>query len=167
MTTTHEAPSRPPAQPATAAPLAEDLLGLSRERLAEVLASVVDKPFRVRQIHQALYERGARDFAEMTDLSKELRARLAERFRIGLPAVASRHESSDGTCKYLFRLHDGAPVEAVGIPDEGRPTFCLSSQAPAPSASRATGELGATSRPARSWPRCWPSAPTAGCRPRG
>lgn len=106
-----------------------DLLGLSRERLAEVLAPVVDKPFRVKQIYQALYERGVRDVSEMTDLSKELRTRLAERFRIGLPAIASRNESSDGTCKYLFRLHDGATVEAVDIPDEGRHTFCISSQA--------------------------------------
>ena len=106
-----------------------DLLGLSREQLAAVLAPVVDKPFRVKQIHQALYERGVRDFSAMTELSKELRARLAERFRIGLPAIASRHESSDGTCKYLFRLHDGATVEAVDIPDEGRRTFCISSQA--------------------------------------
>ncbi|HSS52578.1 MAG TPA: 23S rRNA (adenine(2503)-C(2))-methyltransferase RlmN [Thermoanaerobaculia bacterium] len=106
-----------------------DLLGLSRERLAEVLGPVVDKPFRAKQIYQALYERGARDFSDLTDLSKELRARLAERFRIGLPAMASRHESADGTCKYLFRLHDGATVEAVDIPDEGRHTFCISSQA--------------------------------------
>ncbi|HYX26654.1 MAG TPA: 23S rRNA (adenine(2503)-C(2))-methyltransferase RlmN [Thermoanaerobaculia bacterium] len=106
-----------------------DLLGLSRERLAEVLAPVVDKPFRAKQVYQALYERGARDFAAMTELSQELRARLAARFRIGLPAVASRHESADGTCKYLFRLHDGATVEAVDIPDAGRHTFCISSQA--------------------------------------
>ncbi|MBW8875945.1 MAG: 23S rRNA (adenine(2503)-C(2))-methyltransferase RlmN [Acidobacteria bacterium] len=118
--TTSEAPT---------APERVDLLGLSRERLAAVLAPVVDKPFRVKQVYQALYERGARDFAEMTELSKELRVRLAARFRIGLPAVASRHESADGTCKYLFRLHDGATVEAVDIPDNGRHTFCISSQA--------------------------------------
>jgi 23S rRNA (adenine2503-C2)-methyltransferase len=106
-----------------------DLLGLSRERLAEVLAPVVDRPFRVRQIYSALYERAVRDFSELTDLPKDLRARLAERYRIGLPGVAERHESSDGTCKYLFRLADGATVEAVDIPDRGRRTFCISSQA--------------------------------------
>ncbi len=128
-TTTRDTPSLPSLPPESAAPERVDLLGLSRERLAEVLAPVVDKPFRVKQVYQALYERGVRDFSEMTDLSKELRSRLAERFRIGLPAIASRHESADGTCKYLFRLHDGATVEAVDIPDETRRTFCISSQA--------------------------------------
>jgi 23S rRNA (adenine2503-C2)-methyltransferase len=106
-----------------------DVLGLSRERLAEALAPVVDRPFRVQQIYRALYERAARDFAEMTDLSKDLRVRLAERFRVGLPAIASRHISEDGTGKYLFRLADGATIEAVDIPDRGRRTFCISSQA--------------------------------------
>jgi 23S rRNA (adenine2503-C2)-methyltransferase len=106
-----------------------DLLGLSRERLAEVLAPVVDRPFRAGQIYQALYERAARDFSAMTDLPKDLRARLAERFRVGLPEIASSHLSEDGTCKYLFRLHDGATIEAVDIPDRGRRTFCISSQA--------------------------------------
>jgi 23S rRNA (adenine2503-C2)-methyltransferase len=106
-----------------------DLLGLSRERLAAALASVVDRPFRVHQIYGALYERAARDFSEMTDLPKDLRVRLGERFRVGLPAIAARHLSADGTCKYLFRLADGATVEAVDIPDRGRRTFCISSQA--------------------------------------
>jgi 23S rRNA (adenine2503-C2)-methyltransferase len=106
-----------------------DLLGLSRERLAEVLAPVVDRPFRAGQIHRALYERAVRDFTEMTDLPQELRLRLAERFRIGLPEIASRHLSADGTCKYLFKLADGATIEAVDIPDRGRRTFCISSQA--------------------------------------
>jgi len=106
-----------------------DLLGLSRERLAEVLAPVADRPFRARQIYQALYERGARDFAEMTDLPQALRQRLAERFCIGLPEIASRQPAADGTCKYLFRLADGATIEAVDIPDRGRRTFCISSQA--------------------------------------
>ncbi len=106
-----------------------DLLGLSRERLAEALAPVVDRPFRARQIYRALYERAARDFAEMTDLPRDLRLRLAERFRVGLPEITSRHLSADGTCKYLFRLADGATIEAVDIPDRGRRTFCISSQA--------------------------------------
>ena len=106
-----------------------DLLGLSREELARELAPVIDRPFRAGQIYQALYERGVRDFSEMTDLSKDLRIRLAERYRIGLPEIAERRLAGDGTCKYLFRLHDGATVEAVDIPDRGRRTFCISSQA--------------------------------------
>lgn len=106
-----------------------DLLGLSKEELAATLAPVVDRPFRAGQIYSALYERGAAGFSEMTDLSKDLRARLAERFKIGLPTISERQLASDGTCKYLFRLADGATVEAVDIPDRGRRTFCISSQA--------------------------------------
>jgi 23S rRNA (adenine2503-C2)-methyltransferase len=106
-----------------------DLLGLPRERLAEALAPVVDRPFRVEQIYKALYERAVPGFEAMTDLSKELRARLAERFRIGIPEITERRLAADGTCKYLFRLPDGATIEAVDIPDRDRRTFCISSQA--------------------------------------
>ena len=109
-----------------------DLLGLSRERLAEALAPApvgIDRPFRVEQIYRSLYERAVTGFSEMTDLSKDLRARLAESFRVGLPEISSRHISEDGTGKYLFRLADGATIEAVDIPDKGRRTFCISSQA--------------------------------------
>jgi 23S rRNA (adenine2503-C2)-methyltransferase len=129
FTTTEIRPAAQTAAPAVSADARVDLLGLSRERLAEVLAPVVDRPFRARQIYQALYERAVRDFSELTDLSKDLRARLAERFRIGYPEIAERRLSSDGTCKYLLRLADGATVEAVDIPDGKRRTFCISSQA--------------------------------------
>jgi 23S rRNA (adenine2503-C2)-methyltransferase len=106
-----------------------DLLGLAPDRLREVLGGLSDRPFRAAQIFHALHVRGVRDFAAMTELDKELRARLAARFRIGWPAVEAREQSADGTCKYLFRLHDGASIEAVDIPDRRRRTLCISSQA--------------------------------------
>jgi 23S rRNA (adenine2503-C2)-methyltransferase len=121
--------TQPAAEPKAAADPRADLLGLSRERLAEVLAPVVDRPVRARQIYQALYERAVPDISELTDLPKDLRARLAERFRVGHPEIDERNLSSDGTCKYLFRLPDGATIEAVDIPDGKRRTFCISSQA--------------------------------------
>ena len=117
---------------ATAAPpcdLRPDLLGLAPERLREALGELSDRPFRAEQIFQALHVRGVREFAAMTDLRKDLRERLAERFRIGWPEIASRAPSADGTCKYLLRLHDGATIEAVDIPDGRRRTLCISSQA--------------------------------------
>jgi 23S rRNA (adenine2503-C2)-methyltransferase len=123
---TSEAPS---SEAPSAEPLKPDLLGLPRERLAVELAPIVDRPFRATQIYRALNERAAGSFAAMTELSQELRDRLAARYRIGLPAIAARNEAQDGTTKYLFRLHDGATIEAVDIPDRGRRTFCISSQA--------------------------------------
>jgi len=122
------------------------LLGLSRERLAELLDPVVDRPFRVRQIYDALHQRAVADFGEMTDLPKDLRAALAARFRVGMPRVVRRAASDDGTVKYLFEVErpgrpdeehagppaEGAPgatIEAVDIPDGDRRTFCISSQA--------------------------------------
>ena len=106
-----------------------DLLGLSRQRLGEILAPVVDRPFRVEQIYKALYERAVPGFEAMTDLGKELRSRLAERFHVGIPEISERRLAADGTCKYLLRLPDGATIEAVDIPDRDRHTFCISSQA--------------------------------------
>ena len=120
MTTTPQPPAEGPRP---------DLLGLSLARLAELLAPVLDKPFRARQIYDALNRRFVADFSAMTELSLDLRRRLAERFSIGLPAIAERRVAVDRTTKYLFKLADGAVIEAVDIPDRGRRTLCISSQA--------------------------------------
>ncbi|MBZ0113599.1 MAG: hypothetical protein K8J08_14135, partial [Thermoanaerobaculia bacterium] len=105
------------------------LLGLSRQQLTEVLGSTIDRPFRVEQIFRALHEGGCGDFADMTNLSHELRSTLASQFDTGALEVSERHEARDGTTKYLFELHDGATIEAVDIPDSDRRTYCISSQA--------------------------------------
>jgi 23S rRNA (adenine2503-C2)-methyltransferase len=122
-------PTPPAGERTTAAPDRPDLLGLTRDRLAERLAGVVDRPFRVEQVYRALHLRGVDDFAAMTDLPLELRGRLAERFSIGTPRVAERLRSADGTVKYLLELADGAVIETVDIPDGDRHTLCISSQA--------------------------------------
>ncbi len=106
-----------------------NLLGLPRRRLAEVLGPHVDKPYRTDQIYRSLYQRGVLDLAAMTELSKDLRARLGSHFVIRSPEVVARHRSADGTEKYLFRLSDGATIEAVDIPEGRRRTLCISSQA--------------------------------------
>ncbi|HEX2253641.1 MAG TPA: 23S rRNA (adenine(2503)-C(2))-methyltransferase RlmN [Thermoanaerobaculia bacterium] len=120
---------RPAADPRPA------LLGLPRQRLAERLAPVVDRPFRVGQVYDALHRRGVADFASMTELSRELRDELDRRFRVGQPEIVERRPAADGTTKYLLRLADGATVEAVDIPAPRaatpgeRHTLCISSQA--------------------------------------
>jgi len=106
-----------------------DVLGLSLPRLREALAPVLDRPFRAGQIYDAIHRRGVLDFAAMTDLPQAMRAELAAGFRLGLPEIAERRVSADGTAKYLFRLPGAATVEAVDIPDRDRRTFCISSQA--------------------------------------
>ena len=111
------------ARSANGDPIGVALLGLSREELAEQLEPWIDHGFRTRQIWEQIYRRGAGAFEEMTDLPLELRRRLTARFRVGLPALAGRHEASDGTVKALLRLDDGVLIEVVDIPDGRRRTL--------------------------------------------
>ena len=89
----------------------------------------VERAFRADQIYRAIYEQDVRSFDEITTLPLELRNRLGEHFTLGLPEVVKRHRSADGTEKFLFRLTDGATIEAVDIPEGDRRTLCVSSQA--------------------------------------
>ncbi|RMD63928.1 MAG: 23S rRNA (adenine(2503)-C(2))-methyltransferase RlmN [Alphaproteobacteria bacterium] len=105
-----------------------NLVGLSRAELAEAVAAMGEPAFRARQLWHWIYHRGATDFAAMTSLSKTFRARLAERFTIRRPAVATAQASVDGTRKWLLRLGDAQEIETVHIPDDDRGTLCVSSQ---------------------------------------
>jgi 23S rRNA (adenine2503-C2)-methyltransferase len=107
-------------------------VGLTREALREALiaAGTPEKQakMRVNQIWQWVYFWGIRDFAAMTNLAKDYRALLAERFVIEVPEVVTREVSADGTRKYLVRIAGGHEVETVYIPEEDRGTLCVSSQ---------------------------------------
>jgi 23S rRNA (adenine2503-C2)-methyltransferase len=105
------------------------LLGVPRGELAGRLGAAIDRPFRATQIFDAVHQRGASRFADISVLGGEIRRRLDEEFSIAPLAAAAVHASSDGTRKYLFELHDGKTVETVSIPDRARHTLCLSSQA--------------------------------------
>ena len=109
-----------------------NLVGLTRDGLREALlaAGTPEKQvkMRVNQVWQWVYFWGVRDFAEMTNLSKDYRALLAEKFSIALPEIVSKHVSADGTRKYLVRIAGGHEVETVYIPEEDRGTLCISSQ---------------------------------------
>jgi 23S rRNA (adenine2503-C2)-methyltransferase len=87
------------------------------------------KDWRVPQIFRWIHARGAVSFDGMTDLSLELRSRLSDLAVIDAPAEKQRLTSDDGTLKVLLAMEDGLPVEAVLIPDQGRLTACLSTQA--------------------------------------
>ncbi len=83
---------------------------------------------RARQLWNWFYVRGARDFDEMTSISKDLRMVLAEHHTIARPEITDAQHSNDGTKKWLMRLNHGVEVETVYIPEDDRGTLCISSQ---------------------------------------
>ncbi len=93
------------------------------------MSALGEKPFRGPQVMQWLHQYGVDDFAAMTNLSKALRARLSEAATIIGPRVKLDQVAADGTRKWLFELADGNCIESVFIPDDGRGTLCVSSQA--------------------------------------
>ncbi len=109
-----------------------NIVGLTRDQLRQALidAGTPEKQARMRvgQVWQWVYHWGVRDFAAMSNLAKDYRALLAERFEIVLPEIVTRQISADGTRKYLVRIAGGHEVETVYIPEEGRGTLCVSSQ---------------------------------------
>ena len=109
-----------------------NIVGLTRDQLRDALiaAGTPERQARMRvgQIWQWVYHWGVRDFTAMTNLAKDYRAFLAERFEIAVPEVVTRQVSEDGTRKYLLRIAGGHEVETVYIPEEGRGTLCVSSQ---------------------------------------
>jgi 23S rRNA (adenine2503-C2)-methyltransferase len=105
-----------------------NLLGLTRPSLEAFVAELGSKPFRARQLMQWLYKRGVGSFPEMTDLAKELRARLAERALVQPPPILSVQRSADGTTKWLLEADARQAFEMVFIPEPDRGTLCISSQ---------------------------------------
>jgi 23S rRNA (adenine2503-C2)-methyltransferase len=105
-----------------------NLVGLSRQELEAEIAILGEPAFRARQLWHWIYHRGATDFAAMTTLSKDFRARLAETHALWRPQVATAQQSRDGTRKWLLRLPDGQEIESVHIPETDRGTLCVSSQ---------------------------------------
>lgn len=105
-----------------------DLVGLSRAELEAEMVAMGEKPFRAKQLWHWIYHQGARDFSAMSTIARPMQARLAERFVVGRPAVATEQTSADGTRKWLFAWRDGQQVETVHIPEEDRGALCISTQ---------------------------------------
>lgn len=121
-----------------------DIASLSLEGLTTFVASLGEKPFRAKQIFRWLHQRGATSFEEMTDLSKDLRARLSAAAQIVAVEKDLEQRSSDGTIKYRFKTHDGKLIESVYMPSPDRKTLCVSTQVGCAMACSfcATGTLG-------------------------
>jgi 23S rRNA (adenine2503-C2)-methyltransferase len=84
--------------------------------------------YRARQIYNAVYREQVSDFQQITSLPVVLRQELSENHAVGLPEIARRYDSADGTRRYLLRLEDGRTVETVLMPEGVRDTICISSQ---------------------------------------
>lgn len=106
----------------------KELLGLSKEELSAEIAAIGEKPFRAKQLWQWIYFRGETDFAQMSNLSKDLRAKLAENFTITRPKIITEQISADKTHKWLLEFADGQRIETVYIPEEDRGAVCISTQ---------------------------------------
>ena len=118
--------------PADTFDMLESLCGVDKTTLDAALhrAGVPDKQIKMRrqQIWSWLYAHGVNDFDAMHNVAKAVRAGLAENFSLARLDVAQAQYSDDGTCKWLFRLHDGHEIETVYIPEADRGTLCVSSQ---------------------------------------
>ncbi len=106
-----------------------NLLGLDLQGMEQFFAGIGEKPFRARQVLKWIHRRGAADFAAMTDIARELRAKLGAAAAIEPPLVVGEGSAADGTRKWLLKVDGANAVEAVFIPQDGRGTLCVSSQA--------------------------------------
>src|SRR6201995_2298345 len=108
------------------------LIGQSPDALKASLiaAGVPEKaaPMRARQLWNWVYVHGAKDFATMTNLGKDVRALLADKFTVARPEIVTEQISNDGTRKWLLRTGKGIEFETVYIPEPDRGTLCVSSQ---------------------------------------
>lgn len=101
---------------------------LSLQELQQYFETIGEKKFRAGQVWEWLWQKGAQSFADMTNLSKELRQKLGENFTLPALVVADMQVSEDGTIKFGFKTHEGHLCEGVLIPTEHRYTACISSQ---------------------------------------
>ncbi len=108
----------------------QDIRLLNLTELTDFFLEIGEKRFRAKQVYEWLWQKSARSFADMTNLSKPLRKLLEEKFLLRPIVMDKVQHSNDGTIKTRFRLHDGHLIESVLIPvaSEKRFTVCVSSQ---------------------------------------
>src|SRR5207248_5198702 len=99
--------------------MTQSLLGMEVAELREALGPAQPE-FRARQIYHALYNEKVDDLVRISTLPEPLRRDLAARHTVGLPQLARRYESADGTKRYLLELEDRRTIEAVLMPEPGR-----------------------------------------------
>jgi 23S rRNA (adenine2503-C2)-methyltransferase len=111
------------------AALKQNLLGLDAAGLAAFFQAQGEKPFRAGQVQRWIHQVGENDFSKMSDLAKVLREKLAETACVVAPQIVGDETTADGTRKWLVKVDGANAVESVFIPESGRATLCVSSQA--------------------------------------
>ncbi len=106
-----------------------NLLGLSKTKMEAFLLELGEKPFRAIQLMKWIHQQGVTDFDAMTNISKTLRASLKDCAEIRPPIIKECYEAEDGCFKWIVEVASGSSVEMVYIPEAGRGTLCISSQA--------------------------------------
>jgi 23S rRNA (adenine2503-C2)-methyltransferase len=106
-----------------------NLLDFDLDGLTVFCEQLGEKAFRAKQLYRWIHQKGASDFAQMSDLAKSLRDKLHGIAHVSPLKVLTEQKSSDGTIKWLFDVGNGDAVEAVFIPEDDRNTLCISSQA--------------------------------------
>lgn len=106
----------------------QNIRHLELDELIKYFETIGEKKFRTKQVHEWIWKKNAQSFEDMSDISKELRAKLAEKFTLPELKVNTTQFSSDGTIKSRFATFDGHMIEGVLIPTEKRNTACVSSQ---------------------------------------
>src|SRR5580704_19446890 len=105
-----------------------NLLGLDKKSMQDFFIRIGEKPYRADQVLKWIHFNGVQDFDVMTNISKDLRHRLADTAEIILPQIIYENAAADGTYKWLLKLSDGNCIETVFIPEKTRGTLCISSQ---------------------------------------
>ena len=106
----------------------KDIRDISQEDLEKFFSENNLQKFRIKQLNEWLWKKGATAFDEMTSLSKDLRELLKNTFELKSADIDQEFVSSDGTIKYSFKLQDDKLIEGVLIPSKKRVTACISSQ---------------------------------------
>ncbi len=106
----------------------QDIRKISLDQLIEFFTESGEKPFRAKQVFEWLWQKSARTFDEMTNLSLPTRELLKKHFEINPIVVDQKQVSNDDTIKSAFKLHDSHLIEGVLIPADNRMTACVSSQ---------------------------------------
>ncbi|HYM13470.1 MAG TPA: 23S rRNA (adenine(2503)-C(2))-methyltransferase RlmN [Bryobacterales bacterium] len=110
----------------------QPLLGLEKSDLVEIVTARGEAAWRARQLYDGIYQGRAETIEAVPGLPGTLRRALALEFEVGLPAIEREFQSADGTIRYLLRLGDGQKIETVWMPEAGRDTICISTQAGCP-----------------------------------